>query len=109
VTLTLAEFVHGRVLLTGDAAHLLPIFGVRGVNTGFQDCNDLAWKLAFVIKGWAHRIILQSYTQERVQAAREICEEGSKSTRFMTPPSRGTRLPSRCDHHRRGGSRVRQV
>jgi 3-(3-hydroxy-phenyl)propionate hydroxylase len=91
-TLTLAEFVHGRVLLTGDAAHLLPIFGVRGVNTGFQDCNDLAWKLAFVIKGWAHPIILQSYSQERVQAAREICEEGGRSTRFMTPPSRGTRL-----------------
>jgi 3-(3-hydroxy-phenyl)propionate hydroxylase len=91
-TLTLAEFVHGRVLLTGDAAHLLPIFGVRGVNTGLQDCNDLAWKLAFVINGWARPVILQSYTQERVQAAREICEEGGKSTRFMTPPSRGTRL-----------------
>jgi 3-(3-hydroxy-phenyl)propionate hydroxylase len=91
-TLTLAEFVHGRVVLTGDAAHLLPIFGVRGVNTGFQDCNDLAWKLAFVINGWAHPTILESYSQERVQAAREICEEGGKSTRFMTPPSRGTRL-----------------
>jgi 3-(3-hydroxy-phenyl)propionate hydroxylase len=91
-TLTLADFVHGRILLTGDAAHLLPIFGVRGINTGFQDCNDLAWKLAFVIQGWASPNLLQSYTQERVQAAREICEEGGKSTRFMTPPSRGTRL-----------------
>ena len=91
-TLTLADYVHGRILLTGDAAHLLPIFGVRGVNTGFQDCNDLAWKLAFVINEWADSKLLQSYTQERVQAAREICEEGGKSTRFMTPPSRGTRL-----------------
>jgi len=91
-TLTLADYVHGRILLTGDAAHLLPIFGVRGVNTGFQDCNNLAWKLTFVINGWAGLNLLQSYTQERVQAAREICEEGGKSTRFMTPPSRGTRL-----------------
>jgi 3-(3-hydroxy-phenyl)propionate hydroxylase len=91
-TLTLPEFVHGRVLLTGDAAHLLPIFGVRGVNTGFQDCNDMAWKLAFVIKGWSSRSLLDSYSTERVQAAREICEEGGKSTRFMTPPTRGARL-----------------
>ena len=91
-TLTLGEFVHGRVLLTGDAAHLLPIFGVRGINTGLQDSNNLAWKLAFVINGWAERPLLGSYSQERVQAAREICEEGGKSTRFMTPPSPGTRL-----------------
>jgi 3-(3-hydroxy-phenyl)propionate hydroxylase len=91
-TLTLADYVHGRVLLTGDAAHLLPIFGVRGINTGLQDCNDMAWKLAYVINGWADPGLLQSYTQERVQAAREICEEAGKSTRFMTPPTRGTRL-----------------
>jgi 3-(3-hydroxy-phenyl)propionate hydroxylase len=91
-TLTLGSFVHGRVLLTGDAAHLLPIFGVRGINTGLQDCNNLAWKLAFVLKRWAERSLLDSYSQERVQAAREICEEAGKSTRFMTPPSSGTRL-----------------
>jgi 3-(3-hydroxy-phenyl)propionate hydroxylase len=91
-TLTLGEFVHGRVLLTGDAAHLLPIFGVRGINTGLQDSNNLAWKLAFVVNGWAERALLESYSKERVQAAREICEEGGKSTRFMTPPSAGMRL-----------------
>ncbi len=91
-TLTLGHFVHGRVLLAGDAAHLLPIFGVRGINTGLQDSNNLAWKLAFVINRWAERPLLESYSQERVQAAREICEEGGKSTRFMTPPSPGTRL-----------------
>jgi 3-(3-hydroxy-phenyl)propionate hydroxylase len=91
-TLTLGEFVHRRVLFTGDAAHLLPIFGVRGINTGLQDCNNLAWKLAFVVNRWAERPLLDSYSRERVQAAREICEEGGKSTRFMTPPSPGTRL-----------------
>ena len=91
-TLTLDSYCHGRVLLTGDAAHLLPIFGVRGINTGLQDCNNLAWKLAFVLKGWADPALLESYSQERVQAAREICEEGGKSTRFMTPPTAGSRL-----------------
>lgn len=91
-TLTLPDFRAGRVLFTGDAAHLLPIFGVRGANTGFQDCDDLAWKLAFVVRGLAPETLLASYSQERVQAAREICEEGGKSTRFMTPPSPGYRL-----------------
>ncbi len=91
-TLTLASFVCGRVLLTGDAAHLLPIFGVRGCNTGVQDCNNMAWKLAFVARGWSKRRLLDSYSTERVQAAREICEEAGKSTRFMTPPSAGARL-----------------
>ncbi len=91
-TLTLPDFVHGRVLLTGDAAHLLPIFGVRGCNTGIQDCNNMAWKLAFVVKGWSSPLLLGTYSSERVQAAREICEEGGKSTRFMTPPTAGARL-----------------
>jgi 3-(3-hydroxy-phenyl)propionate hydroxylase len=91
-TLTLPQFVHGRVLLTGDAAHLLPIFGVRGCNTGMQDCNNAAWKLAFVVKGWSDPVLLDTYSAERVQAAREICEEGGRSTRFMTPPTHGTRL-----------------
>jgi 3-(3-hydroxy-phenyl)propionate hydroxylase len=91
-TLTLPQFVHGRVIFTGDAAHLLPIFGVRGCNTGMQDGNNLAWKLAFVVKGWSRRALLDTYSCERVQAAREICEEGGKSTRFMTPPTAGARL-----------------
>jgi 3-(3-hydroxy-phenyl)propionate hydroxylase len=90
--LTLPDYVHGRVLFTGDAAHLLPIFGVRGANTGFQDAQGLAWRLALVVQGVAPRSLLQSYSSERVGAAREIIEEAGKSTRFMTPPSRGFRL-----------------
>jgi len=91
-TLTLSDYLHGRVLFTGDAAHILPIFGVRGANTGFQDCDDLAWKLAFTVQGKAGPKLLATYSSERVQAAREICEEGGKSTRFMTPPTSGFRL-----------------
>jgi len=91
-TLTLPDFVQGRIMFTGDAAHLLPIFGVRGCNTGIQDCNNLAWKLAFVVNGWSSPALLSSYSSERVQAAREICEEAGKSTRFMTPPTAGARL-----------------
>ncbi len=91
-TLTLANYVHGRVAFVGDAAHLLPIFGVRGANTGLQDCENLAWKLALVAQGRAPRSLLESYSTERVRAAREICEEAGKSTRFMTPPTQGYRI-----------------
>ena len=87
--LTLPDYVCGRVLFTGDAAHLLPIFGVRGANTGFQDAQSLAWHLAFVVQGHTSPALLANYSAERVRAAREIIEEAGKSTRFMTPPSRG--------------------
>ena len=91
-TLTLPDYVHGRVLFTGDAAHLLPIFGVRGANTAFQDAQALGWQLGLVAKGLASEKLLANYSAERVGAAREIIDEAGKSTRFMTPPSRGFRL-----------------
>ncbi len=85
--LTLEHYRHGRVLLAGDAAHLLPIFGVRGANSGIDDADNLAWKLAYVVQGWAGEKLLDSYSQERVAAARENIHHGSKSTEFMAPPS----------------------
>jgi 3-(3-hydroxy-phenyl)propionate hydroxylase len=91
-TLTLPDYVHGSVLFTGDAAHLLPIFGVRGANTAFQDSQSLAWHLAFVVNGLAGRKLLANFSAERVGAAREIIDEAGKSTRFMTPPTRGFKL-----------------
>ena len=90
--LTLPNYRHGRVLFAGDSAHLLPIFGVRGANTGFQDAQNLAWKLALVVQGQSPLSLLDSYSHERVAAAREIVQEAGKSTRFMTPPTRGFRL-----------------
>ena len=91
-TLTLPEYVHKRIVFTGDAAHLLPIFGVRGANTAFQDAQSLGWHLAYVVKGHAPEQLMQNHSAERVGAAREIITEAGKSTRFMAPPSRGFRL-----------------
>jgi len=91
-TLTLPDYRSGRVLFTGDAAHLLPIFGVRGANTAFQDAQSLGWHLAFVVKGWASEQLLGNFSAERVGAAREIIDEAGKSTRFMTPPTPGFQL-----------------
>lgn len=85
--LTLDRYRHGRFLFAGDAAHLLPIFGVRGANSGIDDADNLAWKLAFVAKGIADDGLLDSYSDERVAAARENLAQGTKSTEFMAPPS----------------------
>ena len=85
--LTLPHYRQGRVLLAGDAAHLLPIFGVRGANSGIDDADNLAWKLALVVRGVARPSLLDSYSTERVAAAHENLSHGSKSTEFMAPPS----------------------
>lgn len=95
-TKTLPDYRNGRVLFAGDAAHLLPIFGIRGANTGFQDAENLAWKLALVVKGRVGLEILDTYSEERVMAAREICEEAGKSTRMMDPPTHGFKLMRRA-------------
>ncbi len=85
--LTLERYRHGRVLFAGDAAHLVPIFGVRGANSGIDDADNLAWKLAFVVMGLASDRLLDSYSDERVFAAHENLSYGMKSTEFMAPPS----------------------
>ena len=91
-TMTLPDYVVGRVLFTGDAAHLLPIFGVRGANTAFQDAQSLGWHLAYTAKGLGAGKLMANYSAERVGAAREIIQEAGKSTRFMTPPPGGFTL-----------------
>ncbi|SFC41592.1 3-(3-hydroxy-phenyl)propionate hydroxylase [Polaromonas sp. OV174] len=90
--LTLPSYRHGRVLFAGDAGHLVPIFGVRGLNSGLDDAGNLAWKLALVHQGLAADSLLDSYSSERVQATRENIAYGAKSTEFMAPPDYGFRL-----------------
>jgi 3-(3-hydroxy-phenyl)propionate hydroxylase len=85
--LTLERYRHNRVMFAGDAAHLVPIFGVRGANSGIDDADNIAWKLAFVVKGLASPALLDSYSDERVAATHENLSYGTKSTEFMAPPS----------------------
>ena len=90
--LTLDGYRHGRVLFAGDAAHLVPIFGVRGLNSGIDDAHNLGWKLAMVARGEAPEALLDSYSHERLGAARENIAQAAKSTWFMSPPGPGFRL-----------------
>ncbi|MGH8910036.1 MAG: FAD-dependent oxidoreductase [Egibacteraceae bacterium] len=55
----------GRVLLAGDAAHIVPPTGGFGANVGIQDAHNLAWKLAAVLRGQAGPALLDTYEAER--------------------------------------------
>lgn len=87
----LDRFVHGRVLFVGDAAHQVSPFGARGANSGIQDAENLAWKLAAVIKGEAGTALIASYEAERIQAADENIAHSTRSTDFIAPHSEAER------------------
>jgi 3-(3-hydroxy-phenyl)propionate hydroxylase len=70
----------------------VPIFGVRGLNNGLADADNIAWKLARVLHGDAQEKLLDSYSPERRGATLDVFANATKSTRFMTPPTRGWRL-----------------
>jgi 3-(3-hydroxy-phenyl)propionate hydroxylase len=90
--MTLPDYRHKQVFFLGDAAHLVPIFGVRGLNSGIDDAANLAWKLAAVMQGKATDGLLNTYTQERLHATHENIQYGAKSTEFMAPPHEGFKL-----------------
>lgn len=90
--LSLDSYRQGRVFLAGDAAHLVPIFGVRGMNSGIDDAHNLAWKLAAVLHGLGGPALADSYTSERRRACLENLGNAVRSTWFMSPPSAGFHL-----------------
>jgi 3-(3-hydroxy-phenyl)propionate hydroxylase len=69
----------------GDSAHQVSPFGARGANSGIQDADNLAWKLALVAEGRAGEALLDSYDAERVQAAEENILNSTRATDFITP------------------------
>ncbi|GLW66925.1 oxidoreductase [Actinomadura rubrobrunea] len=75
----------GRVLLAGDSAHLVAPFGARGLNTGVFDAENAAWKLAYVLRGWADEELLDSYHDERHAATMENLEVTSATMDFLVP------------------------
>ena len=82
----------GRVFFAGDAAHALPPYGARGMNSGIQDADNLAWKLAYVLDGHADESLLDTYHAERHAAARENLGVTEATIRFMVPAGRARRV-----------------
>jgi 3-(3-hydroxy-phenyl)propionate hydroxylase len=85
--LLLDNFRHQRIFFIGDAAHVVSPFGARGGNTGIQDANNLGWKLAWVLKGWAGEELLDSFQDERHAAAAENLAVTRRTSRFLAPRS----------------------
>ena len=66
-------------------------FGARGGNSGIQDADNLCWKLARVVRNESPEQLLQTYDDERVEAANENILNSSRSTDFITPKSNASR------------------
>jgi 3-(3-hydroxy-phenyl)propionate hydroxylase len=90
--LRMERFRHGRVIFAGDSAHGVSPFGARGANSGVQDADNLAWKLALVLAGKAPDRLLDTYGTEREYAADENILNSTRATDFITPKSDESRV-----------------
>lgn len=68
------KFSEGRCFLAGDAAHIHTPAGAQGMNTGIQDGYNLAWKLAYALKGHSTEKILETYNEERLPNAKRLLQ-----------------------------------
>ena len=87
---TAERFSHGRVFLAGDSAHIMPPNGGFGGNTGIQDAHNLAWKLAWVLRGEAGPELLDTYDAERRPVGAFTTEQAYARYVTRTAPYLGT-------------------
>jgi 3-(3-hydroxy-phenyl)propionate hydroxylase len=85
-------FHSGRVLIAGDAAHLMPVWQGQGFNTGIRDATNLGWKLALASRGVAGDGLLDTYTQERHAHAGAMIELSVLVGKIFVPASPLARL-----------------
>lgn len=81
-------FRRGRLLLAGDAAHLMPVWQGQGYNSGIRDAMNLGWKLAAVVQGQAQSSLLDSYDTERRKHARAMIDLSTMVGRVISPTNR---------------------
>jgi len=77
----------GRVLLAGDAAHLMPPFAGQGMCSGLRDAANLAWKLDLVLAGVAADALLDSYQSERLPSAKAAIEFSMELGKVICVPN----------------------
>jgi 3-(3-hydroxy-phenyl)propionate hydroxylase len=81
-------FRSGRMLLAGDAAHLMPVWQGQGYNSGIRDAANLGWKLAAVVSGKADDQLLDTYDVERRKHARAMIDLSTMVGRVISPTDR---------------------
>lgn len=79
------HFRRGRVLLAGDAAHLMPVWQGQGYNSGIRDAVNLGWKLAAVVKGFSDDPLLDTYDIERRTHAKAMIDLSTTVGRVISP------------------------
>ena len=82
----------GSVFFIGDTAKIVSPFGARGGNTGVADADNLAWKLFNVLTGRAPAALLDSYNEERLDAAQQNVLVTNRTARFLRPAEGAERI-----------------
>jgi 3-(3-hydroxy-phenyl)propionate hydroxylase len=82
------SFRKGRLMLAGDAAHLMPVWQGQGYNSGIRDAANLGWKLAAVVTGQAGDALLDTYDVERRKHARAMIDLSTMVGRVISPTNR---------------------
>ncbi|MEU8798564.1 bifunctional 3-(3-hydroxy-phenyl)propionate/3-hydroxycinnamic acid hydroxylase [Spirillospora sp. NPDC048819] len=82
----------GRCILLGDAAHMMPPFAGQGLNSGFRDAANLAWKIAEVWHGRASQTLLDTYEAERRPHATALVAFSERLGRIVMTTSPGRAL-----------------
>lgn len=82
------KFRDARIILAGDAAHIMPVWQGQGYNSGMRDACNLAWKLALVVKGLAGSSLLDTYEQERRDHAKAMIDLSVLAGHVLAPPKR---------------------
>lgn len=77
------RFATRRVFLAGESAHVNPPYGGHGYNTSIGDAVNIAWKLAFVLRGWAPPALLDSYEAERRGVVEETVASAAANMRAL--------------------------
>ncbi|MGW5370352.1 FAD-dependent monooxygenase [Streptomyces sp. NPDC004009] len=83
-----SEYVRGRVILAGDAAHIHPPAGAIGVNVALDDAFNLGWKLAATVQGTAPAHLLASYHAERHTAGTHVLANTQAQVLLGAPDDR---------------------
>ena len=77
-----------RILLAGDAAHIMPVWQGQGYNSGMRDAFNLAWKIALVVQGKAGADLLDSYQIERKDHAQAMIDLSVMAGHVLAPPKK---------------------
>ncbi len=82
------QFRKGRIVLAGDAAHIMPVWQGQGYNSGMRDAFNLAWKVALVVQGKAGDELLDTYEMERRDHAKAMIDLSVLAGHVLAPPKR---------------------